>query len=333
MAESKEKRITSFLSRTKASGEPVCLRGDASTRSFYRVNLDSGPAVMMVLAEPQPEGEHSYISVRNHLAACDVAVPEIYDYDSSNGIILMEDFGDVTLEERLRGADEETFRRYYHIAIDELLKIQILGTTLPSDCPAFHRAFDEEKLMQELDLFLEYTAVGVYKAKFESGEREAIRNSFADLVKTLASLPRVFNHRDYHSRNLMVMDDSIRVVDFQDARMGPCQYDLVSLLRDSYTVLSNPFRRGMIDYYLGRSREDGVDWFDREDFMYRFELMGLQRNLKACGTFGYMAAVRGDNRYLKYLEPTFAYIRENAGGLEEVSTCVNLLARYVPSLR
>jgi len=314
--------------------EPLLrLKGDASRRAFYRVPYRAGTAVMMVRDELQPEEDRSFIDVRNHLAACGAAVPEIYEYDEDNGVILMEDFGDRTLEERLRGADEETFTHFYRAAIDELLTIQIRGTSLRRECIARHRAFDQKKLMEELDFFLLHTVEGLYRASLGKSEREAIRGGFSLLAARLAALPRVLNHRDYHSRNLMVVDGALKIVDFQDARMGPCQYDLASLLRDSYTVLDGSFRNRMVEYYLRESAARGIAWHDRGVFLERFDLMGLQRNLKACGTFGYMAVARGNESYLKYLEPTFAYVRENAPRVDFMRECVQFLARHVPLLR
>jgi aminoglycoside/choline kinase family phosphotransferase len=334
MPESKEKRIVHFLeSRSNLSREPVRLRGDASMRSFYRVAAGRGSVIMIVLEDPRPEEELPYISMRNHLSSCGVNVPEIYEYDSINGILLVEDFGDVTLEEKVRNVDEEAFSRYYRIAVDELLKIQILGTCAPGDCTGFHLAFDSEKLMQELDFFLEHTVGGFFRAKLTHEERETVSAAFTDLAGELASFPRVLNHRDYHSRNLMVMDESIRIVDFQDARMGPCQYDLASLLKDSYTVLDGSCRDELIEYYLAGCKESGIDWYDEEQFLYRFEMMSLQRNLKACGTFGYMAVERGDESYLQYLAPTFRYIRGYTPWSKKISECVKVLSRHIPLLR
>ena len=334
MPESKKNRIANFLERRPSvSKRLIPLRGDASTRSFYRVMLSGRSAVMMVIEDPQGEEDLPYINVRNHLASCGVNVPEIYEYDGTNGILLVEDFGDLTLAERLKGEGLEQYRRYYRLAIDELAKIQIMGTARGGDCIAFQLAFDRQKLLQELDFFIEHNLEGYFGVRLSSDEREAVRGMFADLAGELASLPRLINHRDYHSRNLMVVNDAIGVVDFQDARMGPCQYDLASLLRDSYTVLEDSLRDEAINYYLVKSREMGVSWCDKDEFVYRFDLMSIQRNLKACGTFGYMAVVRGDKSYLRYLEPTFRYVKENSVRFEWMGDCIKILSRYVPMLR
>ncbi len=327
-------RIERFLKRSAIAPDRIVrLAGDASLRAFYRVPYRAGSAVMMVRDEFQPEEDRTFVEVRDHLSACGAAVPEIYEYDEDNGIILMEDVGDLTLEERLRGADEETLAHFYRVAIDELLAIQISGAILRRDCVAYRRAFDQKKLMEELDFFLLHTVEGFYKARLGEGEREAIREGFAILAARLAALPRVLNHRDYHSRNLMVVDNALRLVDFQDARMGPCQYDLASLLRDSYVALDGAFRERMVDYYLRESAEKGISWHDGDLFIEQFDLMSLQRNLKACGTFGYMAVARRNERYLGYLAPTFAYVKENAPRFDFMRECARLLGRHIPLLR
>lgn len=334
MPQSKEKRLDSFLRKTRhLCGHPSPLRGDASTRSFYRVPFRSGTAVAMVCEETRPEDERIFIEVRDLLAAAGVPVPVIYDYDPETGVILMQDFGDVTLEQRLRDAGPDDCRHFYRRAIDELLKIQVRGTRAGGTGVAFRRAFDEKKLTEELDFFLAHTVEGFFRARLEAPERELIRDAFATLAAGLAALPRALNHRDYHSRNLMVVGSALGIVDFQDARMGPCQYDLASLLRDSYTVVERGLRREMLDYYIGGSAAMGIQWHDREEFIRRFDLMSLQRNLKACGTFGYMAVARGDERYTRYLEPTGAYVRDVAPRFPFMKECMEILGRHVPFLR
>lgn len=333
MLQSKEKRIDSFLtSAFSVAPSPAPIRGDASLRSFYRIPFRGRSAILMIREKHEPEEDRIFLEMQSHLAACGAAVPEIYGYDPKNGVILMEDCGDLTLQEKLRQSDDKELNRFYPLAIEEMLKIQIRGSVIPRSSIAFSRAFDEKKLMEELNFFLRHTVEGYFLAKLGKSERNEILNAFAALSRELAALPRVLNHRDYHSRNLMIMDDSIRIVDFQDARMGPCQYDLASLLRDSYTILEDSFRRDAIGYYLRRSEEVGMRWTDAGEFMRRFDLVSLQRNIKACGTFGYMAKVRGDDRYLQYFSPTFGYVRENAGKFDYMRRCVKILARHIPPL-
>jgi len=118
----------------------------------------------------------------------------------------------------------------------------------------------------------------------------------------------VLCHRDYHSRNLMLHDGSLYIIDFQDARMGPDTYDLVSLLRDSYVDLSPQQVDGLIAYFLAHKSGAAPD---EDEFRRRFDLMALQRNLKALGTFGYMTTSRNNTVYIQYIPRTVAYVKAN----------------------
>ena len=328
---SKGNRIERFLERRFGKGfAPIPLRGDASTRLFFRLPLAGRSAVMVVHDGVQGGAERDYIDVRNHLAACGVRVPEIYEHDEETGILIVEDFGDATLEKVVKGGAAAAASRLYERAIDELVEMHVIGTAADGECVAFGRAFDEQKLMSELDFFIEHTVRGCFGASPGAGEMHVVREGFRRLCAELAALPRVFTHRDYHSRNIMVIRDSIGIVDFQDARMGPCQYDLASLLKDSYVKMDVDLRTRMLARYMRRSAERGVDWGGEEEFVRRFELAGIQRNIKACGTFGYMAVVKGNRRYLECIAPTWDCVREAARRFPRLSECINLLSGWMP---
>jgi aminoglycoside/choline kinase family phosphotransferase len=139
----------------------------------------------------------------------------------------------------------------------------------------------------------------------------------------------VLCHRDYHSRNLMLRGDHLVIIDFQDARLGPDTYDLVSLLRDSYVDLPWATVDDLIAYFLalqGRSA-------DREEFRRRFDLMALQRNMKALGTFGYQTVARGNPVYIQYMPRTLNYVRENLHRYPRFERLGGLLAEHIPELR
>ncbi|MGH7272866.1 MAG: aminoglycoside phosphotransferase family protein, partial [Nitrospiria bacterium] len=247
------------------------LRGDASNRRYYRLHItsqvQSRSFVVMELSEPEgfkkseekvsssriPIIELPYINILRHLAACEVAVPELYYYEEKRGWLFLEDLGDVTLRDELKGRDLETHRRYYIQAIDELLRIQIQGTRLANpDCIAFGRAFDPPLLMWEFDHFLEYGVEVQQQKKMAPRDLQRARTAFEEMIRPLVAEPRYLTHRDYHSRNLMIQGGKIRVLDFQDALMGPAQYDLASLLRDSYLSLPEDLIGELIDYYIDR---------------------------------------------------------------------------------
>jgi N-acetylmuramate 1-kinase len=140
-------------------------------------------------------------------------------------------------------------------------------------------------------------------------ERDALRDEWSGIVNELASEPRVLCHRDYHSRNLMLHGSSLYIIDFQDARMGPDTYDLVSLLRDSYVDLPSTHVDELIAFFRALKGHTRSTAAETQEFRRRFDLMALQRNLKALGTFGFMATARGNPVYIQYIPRTVNYVR------------------------
>jgi hypothetical protein len=328
------------------------LRGDASNRRYYRLHpSDHGKGdsvIVMELAEPEafkkseekvstnlaPIRELPYINILKHLKNSQVAVPQLYYYDEKKGWLFLEDLGDITLWEELKGRDLETHRRYYTQAIDELLKIQIQATHLANpDCIAFGRAFDAPLLMWEFDHFLEYGVEVYKKKKIAPQDRQKVRAIFEDIAQSLAAEPRCFTHRDYHSRNLMVQGGKIRVLDFQDALMGPAQYDLASLLRDSYLSLPEKLMTELLDYYMDRKQTLEGQPMNRQSFVRLFDRMSIQRNLKAAGRFAYIDTVKHNPNYLQFIPPTLGYVRKNLAKYPELGELHDILSRYVEELQ
>jgi aminoglycoside/choline kinase family phosphotransferase len=189
-------------------------------------------------------------------------------------------------------------------------------------------AFDDAKLLWELEFFTKHFLQAYRGVVFEKIEREALQEEFIGIARELAAEPRVLCHRDYHSRNLMLTDGRLVIIDFQDARMGPDTYDLASLLRDSYVDISSETLDELIAYFLalkGRTREAAA-------FRHRFDLMALQRNLKALGTFGYQTTSRENPVYIQYMARTLRYVRENLHKHRRFARLSEILTRHVPEL-
>ena len=168
-------------------------------------------------------------------------------------------------------------------------------------------AFDVEKLTWELDFFLRHYLAAYRNAVLPQAEFDAVRAEFKVIVEELAGEPRVLCHRDYHSRNLMLSQGQLYLIDFQDARMGPDTYDLASLLRDSYVDL-NDIASQRADRLFPRAQ--GRQRPARPTSARRFDLMALQRNLKAMGTFGYQTTTRQNPVYIQYMPRTLRYVRD-----------------------
>ena len=159
-------------------------------------------------------------------------------------------------------------------------------------------------------------------------ERRAIAEEWKAIAEELASEPRVLCHRDYHSRNLMLHDGTLHVIDFQDARMGPDTYDLASLLRDSYVDLTDRELDELIAYFLALKGEP-----DGSAFRRRFDLMAVQRNMKALGTFGYQTIARRNPVYIQYMPRTLRYVRTNLEKYPRLAGVRDLLAAHIEELR
>jgi aminoglycoside/choline kinase family phosphotransferase len=190
-------------------------------------------------------------------------------------------------------------------------------------------AFDVEKLTWEMDFFIKHFIEAYRGIVIPPDAREELRREFAVLIESLATEPRVLCHRDYHSRNLMLHDSQLYIIDFQDARMGPDTYDLVSLLRDSYVDLPEQTVSELLAYFLALKGQSG----DQREFRQRFDVMALQRNLKALGTFGYQTTARRNPVYIQYIPRTLRYVRDNLEQLSQFARIRELLAAYVEEFR
>ena len=315
------------------------LAGDASTREYYRVSTDEPmikdqrSAVLMHMAEPEPEP--LFISVRNVLAKAGVPAPEIFGADHDNGLILLEDFGDVMLEQAVRDATPETWSELYSRAVDVMLDIQFAGDAPDQnmDCPCFHLAFDVEKLMFEMDFFITHVLEIFKGVSFAPDTRRELGAELENLCRTLSDQPRYLCHRDYHSRNLMVLEGgALGVLDFQDARMGPLQYDLVSLIHDSYVDMPPGFADALYEQYLEKLEARGGPAQDREEFRRVYDLMTVQRNLKAAGSFAYLDCVKKMDRYLVRMGPCLEHVRRAMHRLPELDRLRAMLGKYLKEL-
>ena len=327
------------------------LAGDASNRRYFRLEL-SGSAtrsiILMQLAEPeafkQSEeavsgaihhiSELPYVNIQSHMAKAGVSVPCLYHYDRSAGLLYLEDFGDVTLSEASSGARPGDVEARYRQAIAILVRIQSNATS-PADpnCLAFHRRFDVPLLMWEFDHFIEYGIEARQGSQIGQADKAALRDEFGKISQLLADQPRVFVHRDYHSRNLMIDGDRIGVLDFQDALMGPATYDLASLLRDAYIELDETMIDRLIDGYLSEMIAGHQTRPSPEAFRRMFDFTSVQRNLKAAGRFVYIDRVKGNPKFLADIPRTLGYVKRNLHKYPELERLRKLMSAYVPELQ
>lgn len=301
-----EPNVETFLEKTLSFKDikVLPLAGDASTRKYYRIVHGEESWVLMKWDPFNPE-EYPFLSVLNHFFKNGVQVPKVIGMAPNEGLVLLEDLGDLTLERRFwENQNQETVIFFYKMALDQIIKIHGQATQNKSNCTAFKIEFDAEKLLWELNYGQDNLILGVLNAQLSNQSKTELQNIFLDISQTLHQEPKVICHRDYHSRNLMIKLDKMFVIDFQDARMGPIQYDLVSLFKDSYVDLEEGTVAQLMDYYLLQTKPFLPKNFSREHFNRIYEIQSLQRCFKACGSFASFYHQRGDKRYLKYLTPT-----------------------------
>lgn len=313
----------------------VPLTGDASDRKYFRVRTsDGGSFVLALHTGPIDIDRMAFVAVGRLLEAMPLPVPRILHHSNALGVMGLDDLGDVTLQAHLGLATPDEHRALYRQAVQFIAVLQQRGAELADDdCPAYRVAFDVEKLTWELDFFVRHYLVAYRGLALTPAERDALASEWSAMAGELAAEPRVLCHRDYHSRNLMWHQESLYIIDFQDARLGPDTYDLASLLRDSYVDLLPGQVDELIDWYLALTRRAGeVTPETRAEFRRRFDLVALQRNLKALGTFGYQTTARANPVYIQYMPRTLRYVRATLQQ-PRFGRLGGLLAGLLPELR
>ena len=327
-------RIDTYLERSGlASKTPrvVPLTGDASDRRYYRVIIADEPSIVLSLySAPFAFESLSFVNVARLLKEMPTPIPDVLGHAEDLGVLALEDLGDVTLQAHLGAVTPAEHAARYRQAVALIATMQKRGAELadPSYLP-YGIAFDVEKLTWELDFFTKHFIEAYRGVVIADDGREDLRREFRGMIEELAAEPRVLCHRDYHSRNLMLHQDQLYIIDFQDARMGPDTYDLVSLLRDSYVDLADHTVDELIAYFLALKGLTGTE----SAFRRRFDLMALQRNLKALGTFGYQTTARRNPVYIQYIPRTLRYVRQNLAHLPQFARLRSLLAAYVEEFR
>lgn len=288
---------------------------DASFRRYFRIWRADGLSRVVMDAPPDKEDVGPYLRVSALLERCHVHVPRVEASDVGAGFVLLEDLGTSSYLSRLQaGADPDIL---YGDALEALLRMQLEGREAAKSLPPYDRAV----LAREMALLPEWFCARHLRLELSADERALIESTFEFLIVAALAQPVVFVHRDYHSRNLMVLErDNPGVIDFQDALAGPCGYDLVSLLKDCYI----DWPRARVEAWVGdfRSRliaRGGDGGSHLSEFLRWFDLIGLQRHIKVLGIFARLWYRDGKSGYLNDLPRTLRYVQE--------------VARWYPELR
>jgi aminoglycoside/choline kinase family phosphotransferase len=319
-SETPQARLEKYLERQPAKGGVMPLTPDASTRVYFRVPWKRGTAVAAVYPDAFDETVQPYLDVTRLFLECNLPVPEIFDVDGSAGIIIQEDLGDNQLCKVFETASEDEREALLEQAIEIISRIQAATTkAFERDSICSRLAFDEAKLAWELNFFFEHYFGSYRRENLAHGQAAELKVELNDIAAELAARPRVLCHRDFHAFNL-IMDPRrrLRIIDHQDARMGPPTYDLVSLLLDRVTCSPSlaEIREHRLFLLHARERLD-LAAYDPDDFSMEFRLMTVQRCLKACGTFSYQTGVRGRiDPYEQFIKPMLVITLQAAEWLE-----------------
>lgn len=254
------------------------LPGDASFRRYFRVTA-KGQTRIAVDAPPVNEKNEAFIGVAEAFAAQGIQVPKIHASDLKQGFMLISDLGDGLFSAHLNSSNVD---HLYSTAIDTLIKIQ----QTPREAYAFPQ-YDEALLRAECELFTEWYLGQYLKISLSAREESALQSTFARIIDVALEQPTIVVHRDFHSRNLLVLpDDQVGVLDFQDAVIGPIAYDLVSLLKDCYVSWPNLNVANWVQRYFEKAKEAAIiQDVTMGQFLSWFDWMGVQRHLKCIGIF------------------------------------------------
>lgn len=290
------------------------ISGDASFRRYFRFNRQAGESLIAVDAPPELENSEPFIEIAKLLDVNDIPTPKIYHYDLVQGFYIQQDFGDQLL---LAALNDESADTLYSQAIKQIVDMQTVNASyLP--------LYDAALLQKEMHLFTDWFIEKHLDMHLSRNENTVLETCFKLLEANALEQPQAFVHRDYHSRNLMMLDNNkLGVIDFQDAVNGPITYDLVSLLRDCYIAWPQDKIENWLQYFYKQlNTHYSISLLTRW-----FDLMGLQRHLKAVGIFCRLNYRDNKPSYLNDIPRTMNYIKSVSGKYPELSAFHQLVKK------
>jgi aminoglycoside/choline kinase family phosphotransferase len=272
------------------------LAGDASSRKYYRLTCNNNQYITCIDNTQDAGINKNFLEKQKYLKEQGIHVPAIIFH--LDNILVQEDLGDETLLQKLSIIDSlEEEKKIYQDVVDNLVELHNIKIDSAQDVVTLF--FDQEKLMQEIQMTTQYFLR--FFLKSSESDIQAVEKYFDEIVSQIVSKKNVFTHRDFHSRNILFKNNQFVMIDFQDARWGIPQYDLASLLHDCYYNLDSENTEYLINYYYTKRKNYLSDYKDYSEFRYFYDLMAIQRVFKAIGSFAYIYQTRGDIRYIKYI--------------------------------
>lgn len=303
-----------------AHGQISVASADASFRRYFRIT-DGRLNYILMDAPPDKEDTAPFIDVTQRLEAQGLPVPHIHAKDDLRGFLMLDDFGSLSLLRHLKPINVD---HWYGMALDLLLPLQCCDT---SELPHY----DDAMLMREMDLFREWFLEKHLALTLEPEDKEHLDMMFSVLATNALEQPTAFVHRDFHSRNLMVVDgQSLGIIDYQDAVLGPITYDAVSLLKDCYIDWPPDQTVGFVLGFKQRLLDSGRlnKAIDDETFLRWFDMMGTQRHLKAIGIFARLNHRDDKPGYLADIPRTLQYVLDVAQRYPSLTPLHKLLCQY-----
>ena len=300
---------------------------DASFRRYFRITLADGtPSLIVMDAPPEQENCRPWIETATLFRSLGIHVPEVFSQSLPLGFLLITDFGDTTYLKILQNPNLSLHdaAHYYADALGALAALQQASHSgvLPD--------YTHAHLMRELMLFPEWYVAHHKKTTLSDEELNSLLACFEQIIQVNLAEPRVFVHRDFHSRNLMLPPDGPRpgIIDFQDAVYGPMTYDLVSLFKDAYIRWDEEFTLDLLARYWETARDLGLPVrADFAEFHHDYEWMGIQRHMKILGVFARLYYRDGKDAYLNDIPLVLRYLREACLRYREMKPVLKLLDR------
>ena len=298
---------------------------DASFRRYFRVFIDNQNTYIAVDAPPEYEDSVKFINIASLMEAMGVRVPKIIATNLQEGFLLIGDLGKETMLNAIH-RQETKVQEFYREAIDILFKMQTNGSSHVEGLPLYSK----ELLMDEMRLFVDWFCLRHLQIDPKIIDSYDFEEIFEKLSECALDQNQVFVHRDFHSRNILLSEKGdMGVVDFQDAVMGPITYDLVSLLKDCYISLPSSTIDHWTDYYFARLMDLELIEKSHQEFKLEFDLMGVQRHLKAIGIFSRLKYRDGKDSYVLDIPRTINYVYTTAKNHPFLDPLYQFIHQYV----
>ncbi len=290
---------------------------DASFRRYFRATFTDCSTRIIMDAPPQHEDCKPFLHVAHLFEAAGTHVPHVYAQDLERGFLLLSDLGNTTY---LQALTADNASQLYSAATDALIKIQIASKA--NELPPY----DEALLRRELNLFPDWYIAKHLGVTLSDKQQAKLEEVFTRIVANNLAQPKVYVHRDYHSRNLMATEPNPGIIDFQDAVYGPITYDLASLLKDAYIKWDEELIMDWLIRYWEKARKSGLPVHaDFGEFYRDYEMMGAQRHIKVLGIFARLCHRDGKDSYLKDMPLVMDYLRAACVRYIDLKPLLNIL--------